>query len=228
MSQGVIIKSSKNGISLVLNPEMDFPVLLEEILKKFQESEKFFSNAEFAISFEGRDLSDAEKYQIVDTIMSGTKVKILCIIDNDEIRDAILQQKILEQTRKDEVCKRVNATFYHGSLNPGERIELDEAVIIIGDVPKDAVVISKSSVIVLGTLAGKVYAGIDGENQSFVAALKFMPEQYNIAGIYGETPVKERVSLFSKRSKTTEAKIAFVSDGLMHVRPLDEGLDNYI
>ena len=45
---------------------MPFPELLTEILHKFTEAERFFANASFAISFEGRELSDEEKYQIVD------------------------------------------------------------------------------------------------------------------------------------------------------------------
>ena len=83
MSQAVIIKSSKNGINLVLDASMPFPELLTEILHKFTEAERFFANASFAISFEGRELSDEEKYQIVDAIMEQTRVKILCILDSD-------------------------------------------------------------------------------------------------------------------------------------------------
>ena len=66
MSQAVIIKSSKNGINLVLDASMPFPELLTKILHKFTEAERFFANASFAISFEGRELSDEEKYQVVE------------------------------------------------------------------------------------------------------------------------------------------------------------------
>lgn len=45
MSQAVIIKSSKNGINLVLDASMPFPELLTEILHKFTEAERFFANA---------------------------------------------------------------------------------------------------------------------------------------------------------------------------------------
>ena len=76
MSQAVIIKSSKNGINLVLDASMPFPELLTEILHKFTEAERFFANASFAISFEGRELSDEEKYQVVDAIMEQTRVKM--------------------------------------------------------------------------------------------------------------------------------------------------------
>lgn len=220
MSQAVMIKSSKNGINLVLHPDLEFAVLLGEITKKFEESEKFFSNAEFAISFEGRDLSDAQKVEIVEAIVSHTKVKILCIIENDEIRDEIIRQKI-QQTKAPVPKPQPKGIFYRGSLKAGEQIESEASVIIIGDVPKDASIVSKSSIIVLGTLGGMAYAGMDGDESSFIAALNFMPEKYNIAGIYGEPLIQEKGGIFHRRNKTTEAKIAFANDGFVNVRSIE-------
>lgn len=108
MSQAVIIKSSKNGINLVLDASMPFPELLTKILHKFTEAERFFANASFAISFEGRELSDEEKYQVVDAIMEQTRVKILCILDSDEIRDAVIEQKCreMQQTNEEKEARR--------------------------------------------------------------------------------------------------------------------------
>lgn len=137
MSQAVIIKSSKNGINLVLDASMPFPELLTEILHKFTEAERFFANASFAISFEGRELSDEEKYQIVDAIMEQTRVKILCILDSDEIRDAVIEQKCreMQQTNEEKEARRQSrGCFYRGSLLPGERLETEESIVIIGDV----------------------------------------------------------------------------------------------
>ena len=46
MSQAVIIKSSKNGINLVLDASMPFPELLTEILHKFTESAFYSATAQ--------------------------------------------------------------------------------------------------------------------------------------------------------------------------------------
>ena len=54
MSQSVMIKSNKYGINLVLDPNIPFVELLKDVIEKFKASEKFFKNAELAISFEGR------------------------------------------------------------------------------------------------------------------------------------------------------------------------------
>lgn len=220
MSQSVIIKSSKNGINLVLDKELPYTDLLEEIIKKFKESEKFFANAAFAISFDGRELSDEQKYQIVDTIMSETSVKILCIMENDEIRDAIIKQKLEEKQRTDGNDIPQKGCFYYGSLTKGEHLETDESIVIIGDVPSGAVVVSKGDVVILGSLRGSAFAGMDGKTEAFIAALDFLPEQYNIAGVYGGQLEKEKNSIFSKRNKTAQMKQAFLCDGIINIRSI--------
>lgn len=221
MSQAVIIKSSKCGINLVLDQTMPFRELLAEILNRFKESERFFANASFAISFEGRKLTEEEKYQIIDAIMAETSIKILCIIEEDEIRDTILRQKMQEQQRRKAEATKENASFYYGSLLAGERLETDESVVIIGDVPQGASVVSQSNVVVLGALKGSTYAGMSGKSGCFIFALDFEPENYNIAGIYGFPVSKGKSSLFSKRNKTPFAMIATASEGIISVRPFN-------
>lgn len=219
MSQAVIIKSSKYGINLVLDSAMPFEELLEEILLRFKESEKFFANASFALSFEGRELTEGQKNQIVDAIMTETSIRILCIMDEDEIRDAIIKQKLQEQEQHRLAQQKITGAFYYGNLAPGEHVETDESIVIVGDVPEGASVISQSDVVILGSLKGSVYAGISGKPDSFISALDFAPETYNIAGIYGEPVPKSRNSLFSIRNKTSQAMIATVCDGIINVRP---------
>lgn len=227
MGQAVMIKSSKCGINLVLSPELPFPELLGEIIDKFRESEKFFAKASFAISFEGRNLSDEEEYQIVNAITEHTSVKIPCIIETDELRDAVIQKKLREQEEAEqfvaETLRKATGMFYYGTIANGEELTVQESIVIVGDVQSGATVVSGSDIIVLGTLAGKAYAGIEGRSESFIAALKFIPEQYNISGIYGTEFSSEKNRLFSKRNKPQQAKIASLCDGIINISPLDMG-----
>ena len=81
MSQAVVIKSNKYGIHLVLSNEISFKALLDAIVEKFKESEKFFKGAKLAISFEGRKLTHDEEMAIIDAVTSNTSIEILCIVD---------------------------------------------------------------------------------------------------------------------------------------------------
>jgi septum site-determining protein MinC len=230
MNQSVVIKSSRYGINLMLQPDLAFEDLLIEIQNKFEESQRFFADAEFAISFEGRELSEEEQCQIVDCIMEHTSIRILCIVENDELRDELLLRKLQQQKNEEEynAASQINRTFYRGGLASGEEIQTDESIIILGDVPKDASVVSKSNIIVLGALHGSAYAGMDGDTDSFIAALDFMPETYNIAGIYGSPISKTKHQGFLKRNKAPEAQIARVDGSFITVFSLQEGLDGII
>jgi len=77
-----MIKSNKYGINLVLDPNIPFVELLKDVIEKFKASEKFFKNAELAISFEGRKLSEEEENRIIEAITENTTIQIaarMCI-----------------------------------------------------------------------------------------------------------------------------------------------------
>ena len=88
MSQAVIIKSNKSGIHLILDKEMSFQSLLNAVVEKFKESDKFFKGAKLAISFEGRELTPEQENAIIDAITANTSIEILCIVDNDPAHEA--------------------------------------------------------------------------------------------------------------------------------------------
>ena len=94
----------------------------------------------------------------------------------------------------------------------------EESIVIIGDVPQEAVVVSQSDIVVLGELSGSAFAGMSGNTNATITALSFLPEQYNIAGVYGSPMEKAKNSIFSKRNKTTQAKMAFLCDGIINIR----------
>lgn len=84
MSNSVMIKGNKSGIILVLDAEMDFAELTKEIAKKFKNSAKFLGNAQMALTFEGRELTNAEQKEILDVIEENSDLKIICIVDTNE------------------------------------------------------------------------------------------------------------------------------------------------
>ena len=94
MSQPVVLKSNPHGINLILDDRIPFQELLDEILHKFKESDKFFKNARIALSFEGRELSQEEELAIVDLISRNTSIDVVCILDNNSLRDEICARKM--------------------------------------------------------------------------------------------------------------------------------------
>lgn len=236
MKESVIIKSSRYGIHLILQPDLSFGELLSDIAQKFSDAGKFFGEAEMAISFEGRVLSDEEQEQIVDCIMKHSAIRILFIVDYNELQDEMLKRRIELQKRQEQVDaqqeelneRKIERTFYRGSLAEGEQIETEDSIIVMGDVPEGAGIVSKESIIVLGALRGKAFAGMDGDKEAFIAALSFAPQQYNIAGIFGTPVTNTQKSGLFKRNKAPKAMIAKQDGGFITVTSLEEGLDGIL
>jgi len=215
MNNSVIIKGNKYGIVVVLNPDLTFDELKQQIKQKFQESSKFFENAKMAISFEGRKLTTDEQREILDIIHENTDMHIICVIENDpEVEKRFqkpLEQKLMELSNN-------TGQFYKGILRSGTSLEFETSVVIIGDVNHGARVVSKGNIIVLGSLKGTAYAGACGNTNSFAVALNMEPTQIRIADVIARSPDKP------VKDEVKEAKIAFLEDGNIYIEPLTKNI----
>ena len=88
MKSSVVIKGNKFGFQIVLNPDLDFEVLLSEVEKKFQASSGFFDpDRPVAVSFTGRDLSEDETDILVDRIHEKSNLRICYVIDGAQAEE---------------------------------------------------------------------------------------------------------------------------------------------
>ncbi|MEW4413786.1 septum site-determining protein MinC [Clostridium sp. AN503] len=186
MKSKVVIKSSKSGMTVILDPECTFEELLAEVSMKFRESSRFWGNVQMALLLEGRELTAEEEFRIVNTITENSGIEVLCLIDNDLNRiercEKALNQKLMELSSR-------TGQFYRGDLHRGESLESEASIVIIGDVRHGARVTAKGNIIVLGELRGSVHAGVAGDRDAVVAAMEMAPLQIKIADImqhYGD------------------------------------------
>lgn len=218
MDNSVMIKGDKHGIVLVMDKDIPFSDLLENIAAKFSSAAKFYGNANMAITFKGRNLSIEEERQVLDTIESNTKLNIICIVDNDEERQAFFKKAVEEKLLATDTK---NGQFHKGTLRSGQILEAESSIIILGDVNPGAKVIAKGNVIVLGSLKGTIYAGVNGNKNAFVVALYMSPSQIRIGDTIARAPDTD---VYNKNKKIfeIEPKIAFVEDGNIYIEKLDK------
>lgn len=221
MDNSVMIKGDKYGIVLVMDKDMPFSDLLEKIAEKFSSAAKFYGNATMAISFKGRKLTVEEEKQILDTIESNTKLNIICVVDTDQER-----QEMFKKAVEAKLMAQSTGTgqFHKGTLRSGQVLESESSIIILGDVNPGAKVIAKGNVIVLGSLKGTIYAGINGNENAFVVALYMNPVQIRI----GDTIARSPDDAISKKNMDMEPKIAFVESGNIYIEKLDKDVLNDI
>lgn len=208
MHNAVVIKSSKAGMTVILDPDLPFGELLEAIGKKFRESARFWGSVQMTLTLEGRELTAAQEFAIVDTITKNSQIEVLCLLDTDAERiercEKALNDKLMELNSQ-------TGQFYRGTLKRGDCLESEASIVIIGNVDHGARVTAKGNVIVLGELKGTVTAGVSGNPQAVVLALDMAPLQIRIGDLS---------SRFNERNKRLGRgpMIALVEDGAIVMR----------
>ena len=215
MNNSVVIKGNKYGIVVVMDDTVPFDELKENLLDKFKSAAKFFDKANMAVSFEGRKLSPKEERECLDIISENSDLNIVCVIDNDELREKYFKKAVEDKL---EELSSHTGQFYKGTLRSGQMFESDSSLIILGDVNPGAKVIAKGNVIILGALKGNVYAGAGGNEDSFVVALFMAPIQIRI----GDTIARSNDSARKNKMLSKAAMIAFVEDGNIYIEKLDK------
>lgn len=203
MSGSVIIKGSRNGITLVLDENEEFDVLKEKVEKKFKDSAKFLGNAKTALSFDGKKLTDEQKDEIIKIIGENTDLEIVCLIDNSDEANEPFKSAV---DKKISAMTQGNAKIYKGNLRSGQSIESDTGIIVLGDINPGASLISKGNIVVLGSLRGTVWAGADGNTNCFVIATDMTPMQIRIADTIARSPDRK------DQNDQKDIKIAFLDE----------------
>lgn len=163
MKTPVMIKHHKYGIALSLRDDIEFSALLEEIRKKFQETARFFGNAEMTITFEGRSLSREEEDQIIDVIEQNSQIRILMVFLEDEKRDGLFvrAREILRERMTPPPPDPCTSEYYTfaGTVRKGDIFHTSHNLLILGDVEEEASVASEQNIIIMGKASGILCAG---------------------------------------------------------------------
>ena len=206
MKDTVLIKSFSSGITLHLDPEVPFENLLKEIAYKFSEARTFFGKATVALSIEDRMVSGPEEIRILDAIRTNSDLNIICIVGKDEATNRNFVKALAHMEKK--MAGEEDGQFFKGSLKNKEVLETENSIIVLGDVYPGSAIISAKNIIVLGGLYGEAYAGGNGQEGAFVAALEMEPERIKI-GDFKYKPGKQ--GKWGIRQKV-QPKIAYVKN----------------
>lgn len=209
MKNSVIIKSFPKGIVLHLNADLPFEDLLLEIALKFKESSSFFRDAKMALSIKGRKLSEAEEKKVLDAISENSDLHIICLVGEEEEMERLFVKALSQGDFSEDSLTGGEGQFYKGTLKNGQVLETESSIVILGDVYPGSAIISAKDIIVLGGLYGEAYAGGNGGNNHYVAALEMSPEKLKIGDFKYNT--REKVNRWSIKPKV-QPKIAYVKN----------------
>ena len=208
MKQSVIIKSFPNGIVLHLSGSDTFEEILQDTAIRFRESRDFFKDARMALSIKGRRLTEEEENALLNIISENSDIHILCLVSDDEDTDRRFVKAISETDFSEDGNGNSAGQFYKGTLKNGEVLETESSIVILGDVYPGSAIISARDIIVLGGLYGEAYAGGNGSNGHYVAALEMSPEKLKIGDFKYHAKEKSKWCIKPK----IQPKIAYVKN----------------
>lgn len=213
----ISFKGSSEGVTLYIKgSEMDR--IKKELEKKLKASMDFYKGMRF-LGIVGKDLSPEN---ILDLNLC-LKYKYNMDIDLNEITQDIKEdyyrKRILEEEgavkhseNQKQISKEYPTKFVYGTIRSGQVIDYNGNIVIIGDVNPGGLLKAKGNIIVLGALKGIAYAGLDGDENSIVAAFGLFPTQLRIANIIVRAPDGE-----NWESKLPE--VAKIINGKIFIEP---------
>lgn len=215
MKNSVIIKGVQSGLIVVLDSNLPYDDLRNDIVEKFTSSSNFLGEADIAISFEGRNLNNDELADIIGIIHSTTKLNIVYVISKDPVMEARFQQTIEDRLME---LSENTAKIHKGSVRSGQTLDSSSGLIILGDIHENAIVNASGNVLVIGSIEGTVNAGLNGNKRSFIFALDMRPCALSIANyLYSSQQnlnTKHKLTIAKKKSN---AMIAYVDLGRLTI-----------
>ncbi|SES71300.1 septum site-determining protein MinC [Pseudobutyrivibrio sp. C4] len=216
----VILKSNKYGLTLQLDATIPFEDLVRAVCKKFAQSADFFGETEMILETQGRELTAEEGMVIIQAIELNSKIKIILIHENNELKDTRMLGQI-DKFYSDEIFE--NAKIIRGSVMKNDSITSDSSLVILGDVKSKASVQAKGNIIVLGSLEGAAYAGYPDNTGCYIATGLLDSNNIQIGTVNGTIRIQEKWS-FRVHKKEIEPMGVSVWNRELLAEPLSSGL----
>ena len=209
-----VIKSFQNGINLRMKSDVPFDQLIQEIGDKFQSSRAFFGSASVALSIEGRTLSAEEEMEILKVIHDNSDLNVMCIIGKDDALNNNFIKAI--QTLQNKLPSGNYMQVYGGTLKDNDVLEMDESILVLGDVNPRCSITSSKNIIILGGLYGEAYAGKETGEEAYVIALEMEPTTLVIGNFKYKQTKKPKWRIQPKM----QPKVAVIKENNIELLPL--------
>ena len=210
MSNQVIIKGKNDRLVISLSEKADFLELCDILKTKILEAKNFIGNSRMAIEFSGRKLTSEQEDILIGILTENSNIVISYIFTekNEEEKKA---EETIDLSQLDSLIEEGKTHFYRGTLRAGAKIESDGHIVVVGDVNPSSIIKARGNIIVLGHLNGTVYAGLNGDVDSFVAAIYFNPIQLTI-GMKTITDIQDEILDSSRVNRKSKFKVARIKN----------------
>lgn len=185
--QKVMIKGTRDGLTLHLDDQCSF----EAILRELQEQLSMNSLTEeqpmirVTIQLGNRYLNEEQKEELSAVVREKQKLVVERIESDVLTKEEALEWK--ENTEITPVAKTVRS---------GQLIEIKGDLLLIGDVNPGGQIHATGNIFVMGSLRGIAHAGSGGDTQAVIAASYMQPSQLRIADQLSRSPDYESEGVY--------------------------------
>jgi septum site-determining protein MinC len=178
--QNVIIKGTKDGLTLHLDDNCSYHELKIELDEKLSLNDRGHEDRPLIpvkLETGNRYLTEVQREELKDIIR---KKKNLVV---DEIESNVITKVDAEKTRKENEVVTVTKI-----IRSGQVLEVFGDLLLIGDVNPGGRVMAGGNIFIMGTLRGIAHAGCFGNDQAVIAASSMKPSQLLISDCLNRAP----------------------------------------
>lgn len=213
--QNVMIKGTKDGLTLHLDDSCSYNELKKELDDKLSASYRAQDDRPLItvhVKVGNRYLTEEQKEEIRSLIRQKKNL----VVDSIESNVITVQEaEQLKETLEIETVARI--------IRSGQVLEVKGDLLLIGDVNPGGTVIAGGNIFIMGSLRGIAHAGYAGNDEAIIVASNMNPAQLRISQYINRAP--EHV----KEEDGREMECAYIDENnqiivdrlqvLMHLRP---------
>ena len=216
-TEAVIIKGVREGLLLIVDDDVPFAQVLTELVTRINAQPNFFKGAALTLNM-GRRVFDAPEFDVLYRMLTRNGMKMQSVVSLSAQSRMVVENRgvsarppsfaagdsgtslglkgrgswVSTPSATNEVAAEAGpGLFLRCSLRPGQSVSYGGDVCVLGDVEVGAEVIAEGDVIVWGHLRGIVHAGVGGDDEAVVCALRMNPTQLGIAGVTSRFPASD-------------------------------------
>ncbi len=178
--QNVMIKGTKEGLTLHLNDQCSFEELKQELEEKLTAHYPETEDTPLItvnIQTGNRYVTPQQTEELKDIVRQKKKLVV------DEVSSNVMAKSDVE-----DLLSQRNIHTLAGIIRSGQVVEAPGDLLIIGDVNPGGTVLAVGNIFVLGSLRGIAHAGIEGNHQAVIVASKMVPSQLRISDCLNRAP----------------------------------------
>lgn len=193
ISNWLVFKGLKQGLTLVIPEEKPFAFWLEVLAFQLEQAGDFFQGARVIVESGARKLTVEEKNKL-EQLLASYNMTV-----------SFVPLTVKKRRLKQEKYVPARTLMVKGTVRCGQKVEFNGSVVVKGDVNPGAEIVATGDIIVLGRLRGLAHAGAGGDKNAEIMALSFNPVQVRIAHLLSRAP--------EEREERTGPEIARVRNG---------------